>query len=71
MRTIFFIFIFIRATTIRAGRHVIQRCRHAADGVCHTEDGVSQHVRVCVFLLGIEVREVESGDLEEERKKKM
>ena len=58
VRTIFFIF--------------IQRCSHAAaDGVCHTEDSVGQYVRICIFLFGIEEREVESGELEEGRKKKM
>jgi hypothetical protein len=54
VRTIFFIF--------------IQRCSHAAaDGGCHT-DSVGQYVRICIFLFCIEEREVESGELEEERK---
>ena len=30
--------------------------------------GVGQHVYVCVFLFGIEEREVENGVLEKERK---
>ena len=67
-RTIIFIFI-ICATTIRAGRHVIQRCEHGGDGVCQSEDGVGQHVLVSVFLFGIEGWEVRCGAPEQERKK--